>query len=60
MWHRPHMARMETITETYSDTLLGFTLPERDARGRAVRLDDVADLILSAHAYPRPIAKLLD
>ena len=60
MWHRPHMARMETITETYSDTLLGFTLPERDARGRAVRLDDVADLILSAHAYPRPIAKLLE
>ncbi|GMN14512.1 Hsp33 family molecular chaperone [Altererythrobacter sp. MTPC7] len=58
--HRPHIGRMDTITETYSDTLLGFSLPERDARGRAVRLDDVADLILSAHAYPRPVAKLLE
>ena len=48
-----------TDPETYSDTLLGFTLPGRDARGRAVRLDDVVDVILSAHAYPPPITRLL-
>ena len=50
---------MLTDNETYSDTLLGCTLPSRDARGRAVRLDDVADVILSAHSYPPPIARLL-
>lgn len=50
---------METRPETFSDTLLGFTLPARNARGRVVRLDAVIDEILSAHDYPPPITHLL-
>ncbi|MGL6042324.1 MAG: Hsp33 family molecular chaperone HslO, partial [Sandaracinobacteroides sp.] len=41
------------------DRLLGFTLPGRGARGRIVRLDGALAEILSAHAYPEPIARLL-
>ncbi|MEE4317045.1 Hsp33 family molecular chaperone HslO [Erythrobacter dokdonensis] len=48
----------ETI-ETYSDKLMGFTLPGRNARGRAVRLDGVLEQVLSAHDYPAPITHLL-
>ncbi|MFL0355375.1 Hsp33 family molecular chaperone HslO [Erythrobacter sp. GH1-10] len=50
---------MENQTETYSDKLLGFTLPARNARARAVRLDRVVDEVLSAHDYPAPITHLL-
>ena len=50
---------MPKVTETYSDSLMGFTLPARDALGRAVRLDDVVDVILSAHAYPPAVTRLL-
>jgi molecular chaperone Hsp33 len=42
-----------------TDRMLGFTLPQRGARGRIVRLDGVLGDILSAHAYPEPIARLL-
>ncbi|HSF13534.1 MAG TPA: Hsp33 family molecular chaperone HslO [Erythrobacter sp.] len=45
--------------ETFADTLLGFTLPGRSARGRIVRLDRVLDQVLSAHDYPAPITHLL-
>ncbi len=41
------------------DRLLGFTLPQRAARGRVVRLGNVLDEILGAHAYPEPVARLL-
>ena len=41
------------------DRSLGFTLPARNVRGRAVRLDASVDTILAAHAYPEPVAKLL-
>ena len=41
------------------DQVLGFTLPDRDARGRVVRLDAVLGQILSAHDYPAPIRDLL-
>ncbi|MBX3566190.1 MAG: Hsp33 family molecular chaperone HslO [Sphingomonas sp.] len=41
------------------DRTLGFTLPERHARGRVARLGPVLDEILSAHAYPAPIENLL-
>lgn len=41
------------------DKILGFTLPGRRARGRLVRLGALADTILSAHAYPEPVARLL-
>lgn len=50
---------MTEQTETFSDKVLGFTIPDRNARGRAVRLDNVLDEILSAHAYPAPITHLL-
>lgn len=46
-------------TETYSDTLMGFTLPARYARGRIVRLEGVLEEVLSAHNYPAPITHLL-
>jgi molecular chaperone Hsp33 len=41
------------------DAAIGFSLPHRHARGRLVRLGPVLDRILSAHAYPAPIARLL-
>lgn len=50
---------MTSDGETYSERLLGFTLPSRHARGRLVRLDTTLDEILSAHDYPAPIAHLL-
>ena len=42
-----------------TDRALGFTIPERHARGRIVRLGPVLDTILAAHAYPAPIEALL-
>jgi molecular chaperone Hsp33 len=44
---------------TNLDEAIGFTLPERHARGRLVRLGPVLDQILSAHEYPAPIARIL-
>lgn len=41
------------------DCTLGFAILERHARGRLVRLGPVLNRILAAHAYPRPIEKLL-
>jgi molecular chaperone Hsp33 len=45
--------------ETGFDQLLGFTIPDRHARGRVVRLGPVLDVILAAHDYPPPIRLLL-
>ena len=53
------MTETAAMTETFSDTLLGFTVPGRNARGRVVRLDRVLDEVLSAHDYPAPITHLL-
>ena len=39
--------------------MLSFTIPARDARGRAVRLGPVLDQVLAAHAYPPVIRDLL-
>lgn len=50
---------MQTQHATFSEQVLGFTVPEHDARGRLVRLDGLLNSILSAHAYPAPIAHLL-
>lgn len=44
---------------TNLDEAIGFTLPQRHARGRLVRLGPVLDEVLSAHAYPAPIARIL-
>jgi molecular chaperone Hsp33 len=52
-------ATPKTLAETFSDTLLGFTLPGRNARGRVVRMEGVLDEVLSAHDYPAPITHLL-
>ncbi len=41
------------------DQTLAFTVAERNARGRVVRLGPVLDEILAAHAYPAPIRHLL-
>ncbi|OYX93588.1 MAG: molecular chaperone Hsp33 [Novosphingobium sp. 35-62-5] len=41
------------------DRVMHFTLPDRNARGRIVRLGPVLDTILSAHAYPAPIRHVL-
>lgn len=53
------MADMTVTTETYADTLMGFTLPGRNARGRIVRMEGVLEQVLSAHDYPAPITHLL-
>jgi molecular chaperone Hsp33 len=45
--------------ETGYDRILRFSIPARNARGRAVRLGPVLDEILAAHAYPPPIRRLL-
>lgn len=45
--------------ETGYDRVLGFTLPSRDARGRAVRLGPTLETVLAAHDYPTPIRHLL-
>ena len=47
-----------TLT-AHLDEAVGFTLPARHARGRLVRLGAVLDEVLSAHAYPAPIARIL-
>ncbi len=47
------------MIETFSDTLMGFTLPGRSARGRLVRMEHVLEDVLSAHDYPAPITHLL-
>jgi len=41
------------------DRALGFTIPSRNARGRVTRLGPLLDEVLSAHAYPPVIEKLL-
>ncbi len=41
------------------DRVLAFAIPDRDCRGRIVRLGPVLDEILSAHAYLPPIRDLL-
>lgn len=45
--------------ETGFDRVLAFTIPDRNARGRAVRLGPVLDEVLSAHDYPTAIRHLL-
>jgi molecular chaperone Hsp33 len=50
---------MTETPETYAGRVLGFSIPVRHARGRAVRIDRVLDEILSAHAYPAAITHLL-
>ena len=41
------------------DTALAFTIPDRNARGRLVRLGPALNAILSAHGYPPAIERIL-
>jgi molecular chaperone Hsp33 len=50
---------MASQPETFGDQPLRFSLPERHARGRLVRLDEVLNEILAAHAYPPLVEKTL-
>lgn len=50
---------MTNPTTADLDRAVGFTIPARHARGRMVRVGPVVDAILSAHAYPPAIEKLL-
>lgn len=50
---------MNKSATTDLDRAIGFTIPGRHARGRMARLGPALDAILSAHAYPEPIERLL-
>jgi molecular chaperone Hsp33 len=50
---------MADVSKTDLDRALGFAIPERNARGRMVRLGSALGEILSAHAYPPAIEALL-
>lgn len=45
--------------ETGFDRVLAFSVPQRHARGRIVRLGPVLDTVISAHDYPTAIRHLL-
>lgn len=44
---------------TGDDLVLPFSVPALDVRGRTVRLGSLIDRILSSHAYPEPVSRLL-
>ncbi|KLI64847.1 Hsp33 family molecular chaperone HslO [Aurantiacibacter marinus] len=48
-----------TLSQTFTDQLLSFTIPERDCRGRVVRLGPVLEEILGAHDYPTALTHCL-
>ena len=50
---------MAEQSETYSDKPLRFSIADRHARGRLLRLDAVLSEILSAHAYPPLVERTL-
>jgi len=50
---------MQDQTVTHLDRAVGFTIPDRHARGRVARLGPALDTILHAHAYPPAIEALL-
>jgi molecular chaperone Hsp33 len=50
---------IDSGAETGFDRLLLFTLPDRNVRGRVVRLGPALEEILAAHAYPPAIKQLL-
>lgn len=45
--------------ESGDDTVVPFSLDKLNTRGRSVRLGDALDAILTRHAYPAPVARLL-
>ena len=57
--NRGGIAHIAAMMTTPLDTVLAFTLPERHARGRIVRLGPTLASILSAHGYPPAIERVL-
>src|SRR5664280_1365023 len=49
----------EPAATSADDTVMPFEVAALDLRGRVVRLGPVVDQILTRHAYPVPVAKLL-
>ncbi|HET9629611.1 MAG TPA: Hsp33 family molecular chaperone HslO [Novosphingobium sp.] len=49
----------QDVEEVRFDCVLGFTVSDRDVRGRVVRLGPVLDTILQAHDYPPAIRHVL-
>jgi len=47
------------MTSPHLDNALAFTIPDRHARGRLVRLGPALNSILSAHGYPPAIERVL-
>jgi len=47
------------LSDQATDQALGFTIPLRNVRGRVARLGPSLDEVLSAHAYPPVIERLL-
>ncbi len=50
---------MATLARSFSDEAFGFTIPARHVRGRMVRIGGALDDVLSAHAYPPVIERLV-
>ena len=48
-----------SFSRSFADEALGFAIPDRNVRGRLVRLGTALDDVLSAHAYPPVIEKLV-
>jgi molecular chaperone Hsp33 len=59
VWFVVSAESLTPMGETGFDRVLSFTVPQRNARGRLVRLGPVLDTILSAHDYPASIRHLL-
>ena len=53
------MVKPSAVSRVVVDTVLGFTIASRHARGRVARLGPVLDTILGAHAYPPALSRLL-
>ncbi|MDY0882226.1 Hsp33 family molecular chaperone HslO [Dongia soli] len=51
--------RTGLTTQNDADVIQPFQIEGLEVRGRLVRLSEVADEILSRHAYPEPVARLL-
>lgn len=48
-----------TVALPADDHIRPFAVPALDLRGRVVRLGPLADAVISRHAYPEPIARLV-
>lgn len=54
-----HMPKLGEFGHAGDDHVVPFEVGPLDVRGRAVQLGPMLDAILSRHAYPEPVARLL-